>query len=457
MAEGQGTAATVDLADLRIEEPPRRRGVRPLLVLLVLASIAGAFFLGLHFRPAGEGGVLGGAVREVRTETVGRTPRDADRRSGGSFREGGWVEVPSYHPIVVSALVSGRVEDLLVLEGQPVEKDQVVARLWSKERTDTLRLKEAAVAAARARLERLEAGYRTEDVEKARADVDRALEEVRLAEKILARTHELLPTGAASAEDRERHEASVRVAKAALRGAEQELARLEAGFRKEDVAEARAQVGKEEAARDLARSELSYCEVTSPAKGVVFERFVTAGTWVSRDNPRIVSLYDPSDLQVRVDVRQENAARVRIGQDVEVVTDVEPERIYPGVVLRLDPMADLRKNTVQAKIRLAETGPRLHPEMICTVRFVVEEPEEPVPSPGESPALTVPASAVVASGGRTWVFVVRSERVRRVEVRTGRAEGGRVEIEAGLTDGDRVVLSPPGDLEDGEKVREAAR
>jgi RND family efflux transporter MFP subunit len=195
--------------------------------------------------------------------------------------------------------------------------------------------------------------------------------------------------------------------------------------------------------------------VKSPAKGVVLSRHVTAGHSLSADNRAVVSLYDPEDLQVRVDVRQENAARVRIGQTVEVTTDAEPDRRYRGTVIRVDPLADLRKNTIQAKVKLAETGPRLHPEMICRVRFLAS-PSAPDVAASPEP-LAVPASAVTEAGGRTSVFVVRAGRAALLTVRVGEERDGRREVLGGLTEGDRVVTNPPPDLSDGAEVTEVLR
>ncbi|MHC4473932.1 MAG: efflux RND transporter periplasmic adaptor subunit, partial [Planctomycetota bacterium] len=367
----------------------------------------------------------------------------------------GWIEVPSYHPIVVSALVSGRVEELLVLEGSSVTKGQVVARLYRKDLEDSLRLAEAEVEEARAALDLLSAGYRKEDVEKARADVARLTEEAALAEKVHARTRKLVPTGAASEERLERDEAAVETARARLAAARHELDRLQAGFRVEDVAKARAALARAQAARDLARSRLDYTEVKSPAAGVVLERFVTPGTWLSADAPRVIALYDPEDLQVRVDVRQENAGRVRVGQTVEVSTEAEPGTTYRGTVIRVEPLADLKKNTIQAKIRLEDPGPGLHPEMICRARFLEAAAEEE--SEAATAVPTLPATAVVREGGASHVFVVRDGRAVRVEVRLGEEKSGRVEIRAGLKEGDRVVVAPPPGLVDGSAVKEEVR
>jgi multidrug efflux pump subunit AcrA (membrane-fusion protein) len=446
MASTSRPGSPVDLNKLRIDDsPPSPRSRFGIVLLVVLLPVA--FVGGWLVRGTGGGGSIAGPVT-VRTETVRAGGAGPSRTDG--FGEGGWIEVPSYHPIVVSALVSGRVDELLVLEGSRVAKDQVVARLYRKDLERDFRAAEAEVGEARARLALLRAGYRKEEVAKARVDVARLEEDVKLAEKVLARTRELVPTGAASREDLDRHTSALEVARARVEAAREELGRLEAGFRVEEVKQAEATLARTEAARDLAEARLSYTEVKSPAAGVVMERYVTVGTLLSAADPRVVALYDPEDLQVRVDVRQTNRTQVFVGQKAKISTEAEPGRTYPGEVIRVEPVADFKKNTIQAKIRILEPSASLHPEMICRVRFAGAASEA---QPGEDPVITVSSGAIARDGGKSFVFLVREGRARRVEIRVGAETGGRVEIEAGLAEGDRVVLEPAG-LADGDPVEE---
>jgi HlyD family secretion protein len=297
-------------------------------------------------------------------------PDDPQTPSLESFTEGGWVEVPSYHPVVVSALIPGRLEELHVLEGSPVKKGQVIGRLYEKDIEDALDQARAEKAAAEADLARMKAGFRVQEVEQSRADVEAAEAEVKLKEQILRRTQGLMETGAVSAEDLDRDLAAFEIAKAKLETLRQELFLKEEGFRKEDIQAAEAEFNRRMALLELARNRLDYTIIKSPMDGRVLERYVTPGTYIPAGNPRIVSLYDPADLQVRVDVRQEHIAGVFIGQAVEVVSDVEPDRSYKGKVIRIEPLADFKKNTIQVKIKLLETSEHLHPEMITRIRFL---------------------------------------------------------------------------------------
>ncbi|MEN8148601.1 MAG: efflux RND transporter periplasmic adaptor subunit [Planctomycetota bacterium] len=444
-------ADSVNLDDLRIREDSSGRKGRGLLVLLLLLLVPGAFAAGWFLAPAkGRAGPGGG----IAVRTVAVTVDGAKAAAHGGLSEGGWIEVPSYHPIFVTALTSGRVEELLVLEGTRVEKGQVVARLWARDLEDALRVAEAELAERKADLELFRAGYREEDVAKQRAEVARLREQVSLAEKILERTKQLVPTGAASREDLDRDASAAATAVASLRSAEEELRRLTSGFRKEEIAKAEAASKRAEAVRDLAKAQLEYVEVKSPADGVVLERYVTPGTFLSPANPRVVSLYDPTDLQVRVDVRQESAGSVAVGQKAEVSVAAVPGKTWRGEVIRVEPLADFKKNTLQVKIRLLETDPVLHPEMICRVQLLAgTEPADASDAPRE---IRIPLSVIREEGGKSYVYTVAGGRVRRTEVRLGASSGGTAVVLAGLEGGERVALSPEG-LADGDEVTEVAK
>jgi multidrug efflux pump subunit AcrA (membrane-fusion protein) len=446
MATTRPKGASVDLERLRIEEPAssQRSRFASGAIMIVLAAIA--FVAGWWIR-GGPGNPAEGPVA-VRVATV--RPGGAGKKSSG-FSEGGWVEVPSYHPIVVTALTHGRVEELTVLEGSRVKKGEVVARIYAADLERALRRAGAEVAEAKASLDLLSAGFRKEEVAKARVELARLEEVAKLAARVLARTQALVPTGAASREQAERDQSALEVAQKHVEAAREELRKLEAGYRVEEVEKARATLARAEAARDLAQARLSYVEVKSPAAGVVLERFVTPGTWLSPDNPRVIALYDPDDLQVRVDVRQENRGQLSVGQKVEVTTQAEPRRVYPGTVIRLEPLADFKKNTIQAKIRIDEPSDKLHPEMICRVRFA--RAEQATPSEEKQP-ITVPATALVRENGATFVFLVKDGRARKVAVRGGVEDNGRIAILSGLADGDRFVVAPPPGLQDGAEVTE---
>jgi len=102
------------------------------------------------------------------------------------------------------------------------------------------------------------------------------------------------------------------------------------------------------------------------------------------------------------------------------------------------------------RLNFDQLDPRILPDMGVKVAFHETVEEEPAATPAQS---MVPQTAVRTDGGQTVVFVVEDEILDRRAVSVGRSMGTDVEIMAGVTVGDRVVVSESEGLGDGQKVR----
>jgi len=384
----------------------------------------------------------------------------------------GWLEADPFY-IACSALADGVVEQVLVLEGEPVEAGQVVARLVAADAELALAGAEADVATAQADLAVAEADQRAartnweQPVQRERAvgvwraahaetvaELDQlpaliAVEQAvhdRLVEE-LARARTALDRGgatdieviildrqvaaqAATVESIQRREAMLAARRdrlaAEVRAAERDFELRVEERRALDAAEARvmrarAEVARATARRDEASLRLERMTIRAPITGLVQRRLKVPGDKImlGMDDPRsaqLALLYDPAKLQVRVDVPLADAAGVTVGQGCEVVVDILPDRAFDGVVTRITHEAVLQKNTLQVKVRVLDPSPLLKPEMLTRVRFLddVESPGEPGasanPAPG-SGGLIVPVECLDIDGRRVWA--IRDRRGRQ--------------------------------------------
>jgi Cu(I)/Ag(I) efflux system membrane fusion protein len=169
----------------------------------------------------------------------------------------------------------------------------------------------------------------------------------------------------------------------------------------------------------------------APASGVVLAKRVTDGQAVSAGEP-LYTLADLGTVWVEAELREGEAASVRVGSGADVELAAYPGRPFEGSVAYVAPTLDATTRTLRARVVVANSDGRLRPGMFATVRLT---------SPSRR-ALTVPASAVVRTGERTIVFVdLGGGRLRPQDVETGRAEADLVEVLAGLEAGQRVVTS----------------
>lgn len=437
------------LEDLRIDIPvpkPRRRSrapVPPWLVLLILAALGWwqrerITQIGAALTPARE-------VRFAAIAASGATP-------AGTITAGGYLEALPPGPTVASALLDGLVESITVNEGDKVEKGEVIATLDSTIYRNDAALRSAEVKVAQAQLDSLTAGYRSEDIERARADISRtqaALDEALVNEQRFA---ELLSRGVVSQAEYDSVKSKLGQALGEHDANLAALRLLENGQRKEDIAVAQARLDSARAALAAANTFVAKCSVRAPASGVVYARFVQPGAWVSptdgSEHPgAILAIGQPGKVQAWADINQRDLARIKVGQKVELVSDSQPTRRIPGVVARMLPVANLQKNTVQAKIRIEDPPADLLPDMSVQITFLEGESAEPLPQ-----GVVVPKEAILDLDGNPCVFLLQGGSALRRTVETaGEVQGGLL-VTSGVAGGDQVILDPAG-LRDGMRVK----
>jgi RND family efflux transporter MFP subunit len=173
----------------------------------------------------------------------------------------------------------------------------------------------------------------------------------------------------------------------------------------------------------------------------------------------ICTIVDMDSLEIEVDVNEAYIGRVRPGQDVSAALDAYPDAPIPARVITTVPTADRQKATVLVRIGFNQLDARILPDMGVKVTFLRDD--EPLDAargrrldaPAARAVALVPKSAIRAEGNQSYAFVVSSEGVvDRRAVSVGGADGDRMEVIAGLTAGEQVVISPPPGLAGGARV-----
>ncbi len=171
--------------------------------------------------------------------------------------------------------------------------------------------------------------------------------------------------------------------------------------------------------------------------GVVLKRDVEPGD-LATPGKELMQLGDPAQSRVTATVDERDILRIHAGQPVLMSTDALPGRILRGHVTQITPGDDPNQRAFRVRIGLqrSETLPF---GLTLEVNIVSQRRDS---------ALLVPASAL--SDGKVWR--VEDGRARRHPIRTGIAGMTKVEIRSGLSAGDSVIVDPPKDLEEGERV-----
>jgi RND family efflux transporter MFP subunit len=321
----------------------------------------------------------------------------------------------------VSTQITGTLTQVLIEEGDHVEKGQVLARLEDS----ALR---AGLATARATLASAQAQVATAQAQLAQAQAD------------ARRQDELLASGMVSRQAGELARTAVATS----------LAQLDA--RRRDADAANAQVAQAQVTFD-------YSVVRAPFAGVVTEKAAQVGEIVSPlsagggfTRTGVGTIVDMDSLEVDVDVGEAYIGQVTAGMPAEAVLDAYPDWKIPAHVIAIVPAADRGKGTVKVRIALEQKDARLVPDIGVRVSFLARKA---APAVAQAPrGALVPAQALAQRDGHAVVFVVVDGQARLHTVTPAAQDvAGLRSIPDGVAVGDRVVLSPPPDLRDGQAVR----
>lgn len=246
--------------------------------------------------------------------------------------------------------------------------------------------------------------------------------------------------------------AGLKQAEDALQDAKVEYDRFSALFKEEAVT--RQQYEKMKLQHDLAVSraaqakaglatasnQLRYATVTSPITGVVTRKLANAGDLAAPGQPVLV-LENPAKLQIQTHVPDSVFRTLKIGTQVLVEVDGRTAPVQAKVA-QLSPAADPVSRLFLVKLDTAAEG--LHSGLFARAQFPL----------GERQVLTVPEGALVTRAGISGVFVADADGIVQFRmVQRGAALDGRVEVQAGLTPGERIVTEGAEKLESGDKIR----
>ena len=322
---------------------------------------------------------------------------------------------------VVSSKVTGKVNQVLVEEGMHVAAGQVLARLDDSTARDQVNVAKSQYASAQAQASQI-------DVEHANALRD------------LERTKALYTRHLVSQSD--------------MDGAVTKEASLQAS-----LDSARQQVGVAHNNLALDQQLLDDTVIRSPFAGVVVSKDAQPGEMISPNsagggNTRtgIATVVDMGSLEIEVDVNEAYIGRVHAAQKVDAVLDAYPDWHIPSHVVSIIPTADRDKATVKVRVGFDKLDPRILPQMSIQVWFLGDELAGNTQAP---PArVLIPQAALHKDGSTPYVFIFDDGRVERRAVKVGAVTGSDVEVLAGVSGDEKVILSSEKPLADGARVRE---
>jgi HlyD family secretion protein len=342
-----------------------------------------------------------------------------------------------------------------------------------------VRQAEAGVRAARAQLEKALAGARPEERRQAEAAVAAARTNMETQRRELERVQRLVEEGAIARNRLDMQQNAYQNALSQFETAQNTLQMIQSGARAEDIAGARAalsqaeetlrlaqssqrldstfndqvaaaraqvatadaQIGAARAQLSMAQQALADAQVRAPFGGQIAARPVAAGTVVAPGTP-ILRLVGGHGVYFEGNVPERLLGQIQVGTPVRVEI-AATDRPFAGVVAAVSPAGDSVGRQFKVRIALTEGYGLLRPGMFARGRVQVRE---------VAAATVLPASAIVAQGDESFVYIAEGDRARRVRVETGIRSGESVQVE-GLPPGALVVVRGQDGLTDGAEIR----
>ncbi len=309
---------------------------------------------------------------------------------------------PPPMPVEVAVAQRDTVTDAIAATGQIEAVQQIELRPDVEGRITEILIREGSEVAEGAAL------FRIDDAE-LQAQVARAEAERDLAQQGLTRTRDLLSKKASSQADLEQAEATARSAEASL---------------------------------DLLKVRLQRSTVRAPFGGVVGQRFVSLGDYVTTSS-RLVSLHTINPQRATFLVPERYAELLRRGQNVQFQVAALPRRTFEGRVEFIDPIVQLPGRTIMVKALVPNGRRELQPGMFIEARLETEV---------RPSAVVIPEDAILPLQGITYVWVTADGKATRREVTTGVRTPGYIEIRQGVEAGEQVVVGGVERLQEGAPV-----
>lgn len=350
----------------------------------------------------------------------------------------GHVESP--FRVEIASQITGTVQEVMVAEGQSVQRGQPLVALDATELDAAVDQAAAAVAQAEARQRQV----RELTLPAARQALRQAQATLTNALSTHKRIDELARSGFATTAALEDATRTLEVARAQMRTAELQVFTASPGGTDQVMAET--QLSQARAALATARSRLGYALVTAPRDGVLITRSVEKGA-VAQPGKALLVLAPAGDMQLVLQIDEKNLGLLQLGETALASAEAFPDQRFPATLTYINPSVDISRASVEVKLTVPNPPAYLRQDMTVSVDIeILRRPN----------TLVVPTRCLHnPPAGSPFVLVARDGRAHEQPVRIGIRAGDQVEILEGLAAGDRVVPQAAG-VRAGQRLRPVA-
>ena len=371
--------------------------------------------------------------------------------------------------VTLANKVAGRVQAVLVKEGDEVGAGQPLVRFQSEEPETQVRIARArvttteaetrrvrrALETARARWSEAKSGARPQEIATARAEVNLARQRWQHLETERLRFRALHDASLVPRSEYERAETEAEVARLRIKTAEEALNLVMSGPKAETIATAQALVDEADAELKRAESQVAHARaevdhaqallrntvVESTLQGRVTRKLVEPGEVVDVGAPLLV-IGDTRRIIVRAEVDETDIGKLAVGQPAKITADAYPGRVFQGKIYEIGQMVGKRRvrpedpariqdmKVLETKIEVTDGGGDLKLGMTTDVKILVAYKEH---------AVVIPRRLVAPGAAEATIRVAGARGLEPRVVRLGMRDSERVEVVGGLRVGERIA------------------
>src|SRR3989454_1187379 len=352
----------------------------------------------------------------------------------------------------IYARTNGYVRERYVDIGERVAAGKVLAQIDTPELDQELSQTRAALAQTRSGLAQAQASFTQAqaNLQQARASVDQSKANEGFAGATAERFSRLERDEVVAHQDADEKRAALAVARAATAATQANVDAMQAnvGALEASVGAARANVAANEANVQRLMALQSFQKLEAPFAGTITARGIDRGALITSGSGTGTSplfrIARVENLRIFVNVPQTFVRSIVPGQEARILVPEYPQRPFVGKIASTAGALDPASRTLLTEVRLRNDDHALMPGMYAQVKFSLVPADD---------VWVIPATALIARAAGPQVVTVRGDgTVHYVSVQLGRDLGQSLEILAGLSGTERLVVSPPDGLKEGGRV-----
>jgi len=413
-------------------------------MFMVKAKVVSAFLFALFFLPFLNACEKASTKTPTEERVYNVQVRAAERQPLRPFLEAIGTLNP-YDEVTISSEIEGILKDLKVEEGTRVSKDMLLAVIDDVDYGLEVKRAEGVLGAADSKLQQLLTGARPQEIQLAKAEVNQTLADLEKRKADMDRAEKLYQGQYIAAQEWDSARTAYAVAVAYHQKAKENYALVVEGPRKEEIAQARAQLDQSRAALSLARQKLNKTKIFSPLAGYVRTKKVSKGEFVKNGTPLLV-IIQSNPIKLRFTLSEKDAGKVKTAQDVSLKVEAFPEREFKGEVATVYPNLEEKTRTLLVEAWVPNPEGILKPGLFAKVILYTGQNRETV---------VVPVTALLYEEEKVKVFVDEGGVAKEKYVKPGRKYGELMEIVEGIQEGEKVVVAGQQNLSQGVKLNVA--